>query len=83
MKNRPPAWGNGLIIVLGQTQQAQIAAKDIDLGNVIAFLEHQADMPAEVGVPVDAGTGQNQAEVTGVEFFAALILDHSFHVFIC
>ncbi|MCK7470711.1 MAG: hypothetical protein MZU95_07910 [Desulfomicrobium escambiense] len=30
-----PHGGNGLIIVLGQTQQVKITAKDIDLGNVI------------------------------------------------
>ena len=38
-----PHGGNGLIIALAQTQQAQIAAKDIDLGYVIASLGHPAD----------------------------------------
>jgi len=75
--------GNGLIIALAQTQQAQIAAQDIDLGNVIAPLGRPADIPAKVTVPVDAGASQGQPGVAGVEFFAALLQEHSFHVFAC
>ena len=78
-----PHGGNGLIIALAQTKQAKIAAKDIDLGNMIAPLGHPADIPAKVAVPVDAGTGQGQPGVAGVEFFAALFEDQSFHVFTC
>ncbi len=78
-----PHGGNGLIIALAQTQQAKIAAKDVDLGNVIAPLGYPANMPAEVAVSVDAGTGQDQAGMAGVELFAALLQDHSFHVCTC
>ena len=78
-----PHGGNGLIIAFAQAQQAKIAAKDIDLGNVIAPLGHLADIPAQVAVPVDAGAGQGQPGVAGVEFFAALFEDQSFHVFTC
>jgi hypothetical protein len=57
--------------------------QDIDLGNMIAALGHPADRPAKVAVPVDAGTGQGQPGVAGVEFFAALFEYQSFHVFTC
>jgi len=40
-----PHGGNGLIIVLGQTQQIKITAKDIDLGNVITPFGRPADRP--------------------------------------
>jgi hypothetical protein len=78
-----PQGGNGLIIAFAQTEQAKIAAKDIDLGNVIAPLGYPADIPAQVAVPVDAGAGQGQPGVAGVEFFAALFEDQSLHVFTC
>ena len=75
--------GNGLIIAFAQAKQAEIAPKDIDLGNMIAPFGHLADMPAKVAVPVDAGAGQGEPGVAGVEFFAALFEDQSFHVFTC
>jgi len=52
--------GNGLVIAFAQTQQAKIAAKNIDLSNVIASFGHPADIPAKVAVPVDAGASQGQ-----------------------
>ena len=75
--------GNGLIIAFAQTKQAEIAAQDIDLGNMIASFGYPADIPAKIAVPVDAGTGQSQPGVAGVEFFVALFEDQSFHVFTC
>jgi len=50
---------------------------------MIAPLDHPADRPAKIAVPVDAGPGQGQPGVAGVKFVAALFEDQSFHVCTC
>jgi hypothetical protein len=46
---------------LFRAKQAERAAKNVDLGNVIAPLGYTADMPAKIAVPVDASASQGQA----------------------
>ena len=75
--------GDGLEIALAQAQQPQVAAQDVDVGDLPAASTQPAHLPPQVAVAVDARAGQGQAGVAGVEFVVALLDDPSLHVFTC
>ena len=75
--------GDGLEIALAQAQQPQVAAEDVDVGDLAATSTQPAHLPPQVAVAVDARAGQGQAGVAGVEFVVALLDDQSLHVFTC
>ena len=78
-----PLGGDGLIIALPKTQQAEVTADNVDLGNVIAPLAHAAKSSPQVTVVIDARANQSQAGVAGVEFVVALLEDEPLHIFTC
>ena len=75
--------GDGLEIALAQAQQPQVAAQDVDVGDLAATSTQPAHLPPQVAVAVDARAGQGQAGVAGVEFVVALLDDQSLHVCTC
>ena len=75
--------GDGLEIALAQAQQPQVAAQDIDVGDLPVAPTQSTHLPAQVAVAVDTGANQAQAGVAGVKFAVALLDDQSLHVFTC
>ena len=74
---------DGLEITLAQAQQPQVAAQDIDVGDLAATSTQPAHLPPQVAVAVDARASQGQAGVAGIESVVALLEDQSLHVFTC